>query len=362
MAATRDQRKRSCAARHHQLGARPGSSCVDAADDRGRDPVGLSHHQLGRGCDLVGDRDHGRVQLVAGRVVDGRGRSRSTSTPAAPIATFVIPSRHERPNVSVTITPSERPVRRLESRSEPRRGGVRDPRAAGRRCRRRAHSRRRRRPTRRRTRGWSRRSRAAAGCGGRGRTRGGHLEPPRVAVAAGEPIAASATARPRPGGRRAPRPSRRPSGRRRRRRRRAARPRRDQAARSSPSVISGSPSTGRTSITRASPAASRTASASRRAARRSLHQRRRDVRADAEPLQPLPRPRRPPGRRPARRAVPRSSPRRARARYRPRAAAASVGRALHRLAADDRADGRRPERASAGCPRGSSGRRGSARC
>ena len=41
---------------------------VEAAHDRGRDPVELAHHELRRARDLVGDRDHGRVQLVADAV------------------------------------------------------------------------------------------------------------------------------------------------------------------------------------------------------------------------------------------------------------------------------------------------------
>ena len=48
--------------------ARPAQ--VDAADDGGRDPVRLAHDELRRAGELVGDRDLGRVQLVADAVAD----------------------------------------------------------------------------------------------------------------------------------------------------------------------------------------------------------------------------------------------------------------------------------------------------
>ena len=60
----------------------PNHAGVEAADDRDRDAGGLAHHELGRGRDLVGDRDLGDLELAAERVgrvaqVDDRGDARS---------------------------------------------------------------------------------------------------------------------------------------------------------------------------------------------------------------------------------------------------------------------------------------------
>ena len=76
-----------------------------AAGTRGR----LRHHQPARGGDLVGERDDGGLEHR------GRGdpvvprRSTQAGSPAQPIATFTSPSRHGRPNVSVTTTPRSAP-------------------------------------------------------------------------------------------------------------------------------------------------------------------------------------------------------------------------------------------------------------
>src|SRR5262245_39114794 len=56
--------------RHDQIRGRAGAGDGDPADDRSRDPLGLAHDQLRRRRDLVGERDHGGVELVARRVVD----------------------------------------------------------------------------------------------------------------------------------------------------------------------------------------------------------------------------------------------------------------------------------------------------
>ena len=272
----------------------------------------------------------------------GRAWSRSTSIPAAPIATFVIPSRQERPNVSVTITPSERPVRASSAARSARRGRVRilgqQDDLVG----------------RRRVRGVDpgRGADEAVACLGDHERRAAAEHAGRLAQDHLEPGA----------GRRRPRARAPP---------RTARPRRGAttrpsafettfwatqttspsrsstaaaiiAARSSPSTISGSPSTGRTAITRASRRRGpppRTASASRRAVRLSFisvrvtcgrtpdrlerlraggvglvdHERVEQARVAARDV---------------RRARPAGEPPQHR-----------VGRALHRLAADERADG-----------------------
>ena len=246
----RDSAEEVCSGRHDQLGARPGprrsSPRTTAAGTRSSCPSRARQRRRSR------RRARSRSsELVAGRIVAGRARSRSTSIPAAPIATFAIPRRHERPNVSVTITPSERPVR---SSSPARRAAAEASGSSGSRTTvSGAGAFEASTPADAQTNPWrSRRSRAAAGCGRRAPTRAGS---PRAGAGRRRPASRRPppTARPRRGGRRAPRPSRRPSGRRRRRRRPRARPRPAiSAARSSPSAISGSPSTG-SRIARASP-------------------------------------------------------------------------------------------------------------
>ena len=54
--------------RHHELARAALAARVDAADDGCRHAVGLPHHELRGTRELVGDRDHRRVELVAGRV------------------------------------------------------------------------------------------------------------------------------------------------------------------------------------------------------------------------------------------------------------------------------------------------------
>src|SRR5438034_11136758 len=56
--------------RHDEIAPRAVTGDVQAADDRGRDPLSLPHHQLGGCSDLVRERDHGGVQLVAGGIAD----------------------------------------------------------------------------------------------------------------------------------------------------------------------------------------------------------------------------------------------------------------------------------------------------
>src|SRR4051794_16763493 len=53
---------------HHEIGGAPVSCGFDPPDDRSRNPVRLAHHELGSRRDLVGDRDHRRLELVATRV------------------------------------------------------------------------------------------------------------------------------------------------------------------------------------------------------------------------------------------------------------------------------------------------------
>src|SRR5438045_2844412 len=55
-------------ARDDQLAGAALAREVEAADDRGRDLRELAHRELGGAGDLVGDGDHRRVELVAGRV------------------------------------------------------------------------------------------------------------------------------------------------------------------------------------------------------------------------------------------------------------------------------------------------------
>ena len=250
----RSYRNRSCSAGMTRSRRRAVAGDVEPPDDRGRDPLGLPHHELRGGRDLVGERDHGRVQLVAGRVVlaaRGRGaprsrprRSRRSRSRAARRArTCRVTSDAER--LAGALAPARRAARR------PRRPG---PPAAARPVRPRARSTRRRRPRRRRSRGASRRSRAAAAARRIARRLAqDDLELARVAVrrpARGPAREGSTSAsahdaplrlRDRPSARRQ---TTSPSS-------SAAAPA-ISAARSSPSAISGRPSTGMTEITRAS--------------------------------------------------------------------------------------------------------------
>ena len=210
-------------------------------------PVELAHHELGRAGDLVRDGDDGGVELVADAVplpaeVDER------VNPAQPTATSVVPCRQARPNESLTITATSRPV---SSRSRSRivaaeasgstgsSTSVSGPGAFD------AST-----PAEAQTKPclWSARSRAA-GAGGRSeRSRGESPRSARVAVGR-ERLARARTARRPRAARFGPPPSRRPSGRRRRRRRpRASTPRRSAALRSAPGSTSGRLLTARTFI------------------------------------------------------------------------------------------------------------------
>ena len=71
----------------------------------------LPEHELGGARELVGDGDLRRAQLVADRVARRRAGRAAASTPATPSATSVVPCRNGRPNESLTITPTSRPVR-----------------------------------------------------------------------------------------------------------------------------------------------------------------------------------------------------------------------------------------------------------
>ena len=104
-----------------------------------------------------------RVQLVADAVARAAAGRAAAGAPAAPIATSVVPCRQARPNESLTITPTSRPVSSRSRVAQARGGRVRVDREQDDRVRPRARSRRRRRPRRRRSRAASPRSRAAAG-------------------------------------------------------------------------------------------------------------------------------------------------------------------------------------------------------
>ena len=223
------------------------------AHDHDRQPVGLCRaDEVGRGRELVGDRDLRRAQrharrgraCRAGRAAARARRRRSRRRSC--------PCRNGRPNESVTITATSTPVCSREPVADPPRARIRVDREQDRPCPARPRSSGRRRPRRRRIRAASRRSRARRASGrSRAVSRQDHLELRGGRSPARRARARAATARPRRGGRRGPRPSTRPSARRRRRRR----PRSSVAAaisapRSSPSRISGRPSTGMISITR----------------------------------------------------------------------------------------------------------------
>ena len=86
-------------------------------------PLSFVHHEARRAGDLVGERDHGVMQLAPVRSSRPR-RSSSGSIPAQPIATSTCPSRHGRPKVSVTSTASSTPKRADEGRAQARGRGV----------------------------------------------------------------------------------------------------------------------------------------------------------------------------------------------------------------------------------------------
>ena len=69
-------------------GARPAH--VDAADDRGRDPVRLPEDELRGARELVGDGDLRGLELVADAVADA-SEVEERRDPAAPSATSVVP-------------------------------------------------------------------------------------------------------------------------------------------------------------------------------------------------------------------------------------------------------------------------------
>ena len=95
----------------HQVGA--------AADHRERAAAELALASSASAGELVGDGGRGHRQRVAvGVDAAGVGR-RATRSPAAPIAMSVWPSRQARPAVSVTTTPTLRPVRLGERGAEP---------------------------------------------------------------------------------------------------------------------------------------------------------------------------------------------------------------------------------------------------
>ena len=135
-------------------GSASGAACQQPAGNRDRDRGELALHQVAGRGEFVADGHLGDDQFVAVRV-DVAARSASTSTPAAPMATSVTPSRQARPWVSVTTTPTSSRARRTPPAAAPPR---RPDRLAAARSRRRARWRRRPRRPPRRCRAGSRRS------------------------------------------------------------------------------------------------------------------------------------------------------------------------------------------------------------
>ena len=224
-----------------------------AADDHDRQAVGLARRTRSAAAAISSASATWVERSAAPERSRLPRRSRSGASPATPIATSVVPRRNGRPKESVTIDGDLDARARRRARARIRAGarvGVerqQDRPSPARRSSGRPP------PRRRRSRAGSRRSRARRGSARRGRVSRRITSSWRRSLPG--PASSRARARrldPVEARRRGPRPWRRPSGRRRRRRRRAARPRAAMSApRSSPARISGSPSTGRTEITRA---------------------------------------------------------------------------------------------------------------
>ena len=219
---------------------------------------GLAHHEL---APRPRSRRRRRSSSRAARSRRGRARRAgraAAASPATPIATSVVPCRHARPNESLTITATRRPVSSREPGAEPPRprrpgrpGGARACSGAG------AFD--ASTPADAQTKPWRV---SAITSGGRDADdpralAQDHLDLARVLVA-GELDAPAPTARRRRAGRRGPRPSRRPSGRRRARRRPRACAR-AAAASSAPRSSPSARSPGSAARTRDRPAARLTA-------------------------------------------------------------------------------------------------------